>query len=149
MEIYKELVGEIVPTYKPKTVNKIKIGCSKDAYDFALKFWGDDIEYRETVFIIPLNRANNTLGWIKISEGGTAGTVIDTKIIFQILLNCNASAFILCHNHPSGNKLPSEQDTTMTKKVHEGGKLLDINMLDHMVVTANEYFSYADEGILY
>jgi DNA repair protein RadC len=82
-----------------------------------------------------LNRQNNTIGWFKVSQGGLSGTVIDIRLILATALNCLASAIILCHNHPSGNLHPSEADISMTKKLQEASKLMDIQVLDHIILT--------------
>ena len=96
-----------------------------------------------------LNRANIVLGWVKLSSGGTTGTVVDVKIIFALSLKTNASGIILSHNHPSKNLIPSEKDKRLTKIVAEAGKLFNVNLLDHLIVVSYErYFSFVDEGIL-
>ena len=93
-----------------------------------------------------LNRANNSLGWVKISEGGIAGTVMDIRIILQHALLAHASSIILAHNHPSGNLKPSEQDLRITKIIKEGSKLLDIQLVDHLIITESAFYSFADDG---
>jgi DNA repair protein RadC len=85
---------------------------------------------------------------VQVSLGGVSGTVVDAKIIFKKALEIPASAIILCHNHPSGNLRPSGADIEITKKVKEGGALIDINVLDHLIVSERGYFSFADEGML-
>lgn len=141
-------ISELKVSYstKIKSNDRIKIKSSKDSATIMQNILTDSIEYRETFLIICLNRQNQVLGYFKVSEGGTSATVVDAKIIFQIALNCNASAIILGHNHPSGNLNPSEQDNVLTKQLVQGGKLLQINVLDHCIVTEAGYYSYADEG---
>ena len=95
-----------------------------------------------------MNRANRALGIAQVSHGGISGTVADPKVIFQHALKANASSVILLHNHPSGNTQPSEADIHLTKKLVEGGKLLDIAVLDHLIVTIDGYYSFADEGLI-
>ncbi len=102
----------------------------------------------EEFWIIFLNRANKVISSRKISQGGLSGTVIDTRIIMKSALEQLASSIILCHNHPSGNKLPSQQDKSITTKLKEAGKIMDIPVLDHLIVTDGGYFSFADEGEL-
>lgn len=123
------------------------IQSSKDAYDLMLPNW-TDIEYTESFYIILLNRSNKVLGVCKISIGGLAGTVTDPKKIFQTALKANAASVILCHNHPSGNTKPSKSDIEITKKCVEAGNFLDLKVLDHVIVTRDGYFSFADEGML-
>ena len=85
---------------------------------------------------------------MKVSQGGLRGTVADVPIIFKEAINCLASAITVCHNHPSGNLKPSESDTKITQKIKESGALLDIQLLDHIIVGGDEYYSYADNGFL-
>lgn len=98
--------------------------------------------------IILLNRANRVLGIVPISVGGTAGTVADPKVIFVSALKCNASSVILCHNHPSGNLKPSQADIELTRKLKAAGQFLDLPVLDHIILTKDAYFSFADEGMM-
>ena len=95
-----------------------------------------------------LNRANKVLGIVEISKGGTAGTVVDPKIVFAAAIKTNCSAIILAHNHPSGNLRPSDQDIRLTRKLKECGNLLEINVWDHLIITREGYLSFADEGLL-
>src|SRR5690606_1039682 len=95
-----------------------------------------------------LNRANKVLGIVPISKGGTSATIADPKLIFVSAIKSNASAIILAHNHPSGNLQPSTADISLTKKIMEGGKLLDVPVIDHIIVTGHGYYSFADEGAL-
>jgi len=149
MKIYKSQVGEIVPIYRTNDqVKKVQITCSNDSVKFIRNIWSEQLNYIEDMILLPLNRNNNTIGWIKLSSGGTAGTICDVKVIFQILLNCNASAFILFHNHPSGNLQPSKADIEITKKIKKASELLDIKMLDNVIITEEKYYSFADESIL-
>lgn len=102
----------------------------------------------EHFYVMLLNRANNIIAIKKISEGGIAGTVADPKIIFNIALQYKASAIIVAHNHPSGNKKPSQADIDFSKRLKKGGELLDISVLDSLILTDNGYCSLADEGIV-
>ncbi|MEJ7557075.1 MAG: JAB domain-containing protein [Pedobacter sp.] len=83
-----------------------------------------------------------------ISQGGTAGTVVDPKLLFTTALKLKATSLILAHNHPSGELNPSEADIRITDKLVEGGKLLDIPILDHLFISANGYYSMSDEGLI-
>jgi len=98
------------------------------------------------VKILLLNRANKCLGIFTVSQGGTTSTEVDAKLIFATALKCNAINIILAHNYPSGNLSPSGADTQLTKKLKEGGKLLNIDVLDHIIITEDGYYSFADEG---
>lgn len=125
----------------------VKITNSHDAFQYFEPFMED---YRhEEFWILLLNRNNIVLGKKRISIGGVAGTVVDPKIIFKIALENLASGIILCHNHPSGNLNPSVQDIDITKKIKDGGKLLDISVNDHIIIGQKSFFSFADNGLLY
>lgn len=125
---------------------KPQLRSSKDAYNTigpALI----DLTHEE-FWILLLNRANRIISKEQISKGGTAGTVVDAKIVFRIALEKQASSMILCHNHPSGNLRASQADLALTKKLVEAGKQLDIMVLDHLIVTQSGYLSFADEGMM-
>ena len=124
---------------------KIKIGNSQDAYNvFKDLFDPNTLVWSEEMILLAVNRNNEIYAWRRISSGGTTGTVCDPKVIFSILLNCGASAFILAHNHPSGSLVPSAQDISITKKLVNGGEILDINLLDHLIIGHDNYYSMAD-----
>jgi DNA repair protein RadC len=125
---------------------KNKITGSKDAYDL-LKADLLDIAHEE-FWIILLNRANRVIKKSQVSQGGVSGTVADPKIIFKLALEELASGIILAHNHPSGNLTASQADLDLTKRLKEAGKLLDIQVLDHLIVAGQKYFSFADEGLI-
>ena len=98
--------------------------------------------------MILLNRNNIVLGKKRVSVGGVAGTVVDPKVIFKLALEQLASSIILCHNHPSGNLQPSQQDIDITKKLREGARFLDISISDHIIIGLKSYFSFADHGLV-
>lgn len=102
----------------------------------------------EEFWITLLNRANKVRHRFNISKGGISGTVIDVRLILKKALENNASSIVLCHNHPSGNTQPSDADIQITKKLKEAGKIMEIPVLDHLIVTENGYFSFTDEGLL-
>lgn len=102
----------------------------------------------EVFAVLFLNKANKINHYEIISEGGITGTVADPRIILKKALEHNAVSVILCHNHPSGNLKPSKADEVLTEKIKEASKFLDINVLDHIIVSDEGYFSFADEGIL-
>jgi DNA repair protein RadC len=127
--------------------DRIKVRCSQDA-DRALRLIWPSFEHREYFFIVLLNRANQILGYSQISMGGLSGTVTDVRIIYQIAIKTNACGIILAHNHPSGNLSPSEADLAITKKIKEAGKILDISVLDHLILTDASYMSMADDNLI-
>lgn len=126
--------------------DRLEIRSSRDAFD-AIAPMIMDLQHEE-FWVLMLNRGNQVLKRVQVSLGGVSGTVVDAKIIFKKALEIPASAIILCHNHPSGNLRPSQPDIEITNKVKEGGKLIDINVLDHLIVSERGYFSFADEGML-
>ncbi len=134
--------------YKNKLSELPKVVTSRDAEKQFRAIWSDRLQYIEEMYLMLLNRANRVLGYSKISLGGTSGTIVDTKVVFQTALKSNASSIILCHNHPSGNLKPSEADQKITKSLKEAGKIMDIVLIDHLIITDEGYFSFADEGIL-
>ena len=121
---------------------------SADTYKFIKQFYGDDMEVFESVFILLLNASNKTIGYAKISQGGITGTVVDIRLIAKYAVDALAVNVILAHNHPSGNLQPSQADKQITEKVKQGLKFLDIKLLDHIILTADSYYSFADENIL-
>lgn len=102
----------------------------------------------EVFWVILLDRGNRLLELRKVSEGGLHGTVADPKVIFKMALDHRASSIVLCHNHPSGQLRPSEEDIRLTRKLTEGARLLDIAIHDHLIVTSGGYYSFADNGML-
>ncbi|MEI7662652.1 MAG: DNA repair protein RadC [Bacteroidota bacterium] len=123
-----------------------KISRSRDAYEIFRSTMGD--RPYEEFWIILLNKANKVLQKCNISEGGISGTVVDPKKIFKISLDHHATSIILGHNHPSGVVTPSEADIRITKKICDAGALLDVEVLDHLIIGEDSYYSFADEGAL-
>jgi len=129
-----------------EALEKKKISSSRDVFEYFSSIFGDS-NY-EAFYILLLNRGNKIIREVQISEGGFSGTVADPKKIFKIALENNASAIILCHNHPSGNIQPSEADIKLTKKLKNAGEMLDLQVLDHIILGDEKYYSFADEGRL-
>jgi len=129
-----------------ETLKREIIISSKDVYE-VMKSSFLDLPHEEFWMLI-LNRANAVIKKELISRGGVAGTVVDTKIIFKTAIEHYASSIIICHNHPSGNKLPSEADIKITRSIKEAGKIMEIPLSDHLIMTDSGYYSFADEGIL-
>ncbi|WP_285058841.1 RadC family protein [Pedobacter ginsengisoli] len=124
----------------------IKVVTSRDAFEILLPVFAD--LNHEEFWILMLNRANFVIGRYLISKGGQAGTIADPKIIFKTALEHNAANIILAHNHPSGNPKPSDQDIRITKKMVEAGKMLDLYVLDHLIITNKLFYSFGDEGMI-
>ena len=143
-------LAEIKVSYKSKNQSRVKILGSQDAFNILYPLYDKEIiEYQEQFFLLLLNRANIVLGWIKLSSGGTSGTVVDPKMVFALALQTNSSAVLLSHNHPSGNIQPSQCDIALTKNINKSGQMLEIKLLDHLIISPDErFYSFADEGVL-
>ena len=144
-------VSEVQIRYSPKfiPIERPKIDGSKTAERILRQNWNaNHIQAFEEFKVMLLNRANCVLGIFQVSRGGVAGTVADPKLIFAVAIKTLASGIILAHNHPSGNLSASQADVDLTKKIKEGAKLFDIQLLDHVILTSKSYFSFADEGLL-
>lgn len=132
---------------KDKEPNKKqKITCSQDIYQIMKSELYDEVV--EHFFLILLSRSNQVIRKARISQGGTAGTVVDSKVIFKVALEHLASSIILVHNHPSGNLKPSQQDIRLTERLVKAGRELDLPVLDHVIFADDGYFSFADEGMI-
>ncbi|MDR0823604.1 MAG: DNA repair protein RadC [Prevotella sp.] len=104
-----------------------------------------DLKHEE-VWVLLLNKANKVIKKLQVSKGGIAGTVVDVRVIMKEAIDSLASAMILCHNHPSGNPKPSGEDDTITRRLKEAGRIMDIHLLDHIIVCDHSYYSYIDKG---
>ncbi len=123
-----------------------KFEASRDIYEFICGSL-EDLRVEE-FWILLLNRANRLIAKKLISKGGTSSTVVDVKLVFKYALENLSSAIVLIHNHPSGNLKPSVSDLNITKKMVEAGKLMDIKILDHLIISDKGYLSFLDEGLL-
>ena len=142
-------VGEVKLSYKPKNISKYKVTSSEDAYKYLLSTYKKGtICYKEYFKVLFLNQANQILGYTLISEGGITETCADVRLIMQAALLTNSVALILAHNHPSGNLKPSPEDIILTKQVREASNFMRIKILDHIILSDTEYYSFADEGML-
>ncbi|MBS1545215.1 MAG: JAB domain-containing protein [Bacteroidetes bacterium] len=144
-------VAEIQLTYKSnvKPSMRPKISGSRDAYEVLKSNWDPSrIEFLEQFKVMLLNRANKVLGILEVSTGGVTGTVADPKVIFAAALKACACGLIVAHNHPSGNLTASQSDIDLTKKLKQAGQFLELPLLDHVIVTSEGYFSFADEGLI-
>ena len=145
---YKSTISEYSLKYTKSEIQKTKITTSESASNVIRKFYFDDINIYESFFILLLNSQNVTTGFAKISQGGTAGTVVDIKIIAKYAVDSLSPNVIICHNHPSGNKQPSDADLNTTKRIKDALLLLDIKLIDHIIITENDFYSFADNGNL-
>jgi DNA repair protein RadC len=125
---------------------KIQLTSSSDVYRY-MRHHFESLQHEE-FHIVFLNRANDVIGSKQISVGGFSGTVADGKVIFKTALEKGAQAIILAHNHPSGQLKPSDADKSLTKRLVEFGKYIDLPILDHLIFTDNGYFSFSDHGVI-
>lgn len=134
---------------KVKKSELVAVKSSIDAVPFIRElFDADTFDWTESVVMLLLNRANKIIGYYKINGGGTTSCIIDTKVVMTVALNGCAHAIIFAHNHPSGNTQPSDADRNITNKIVAAGKILDITVLDHIIVTDESYYSFADNGLI-
>ena len=144
-------VAEIELVYKSKVKpsERPNITSSHDAYELFKLLWDEDkIDLMEQFKVLFMNRANKALCIYNLSSGGITGTVADPRLIFTAALKVNAVSLILSHNHPSGSVKPSKADEELTVKIKNAGSFLDMKVLDHIIITSETYFSFADEGLL-
>lgn len=125
---------------------RVQIQTSAQLYELLHTIY-EDLNHEE-FHIILMNRANEIIRIQKISQGGTASTIVDAKLVFKTAIDFGASTIILSHNHPSGLLVPSEKDLKVTRELVEFGKILDLLIIDHIIYTDNGYFSFSDQGVL-
>lgn len=144
-------IQEVELVYKSKVKASLRpvVTTAKQAYEVLWQTWDKNkVELQEQFKVLLLNRGGKAVGIYELSTGGTAGTVADPRLIFIAALKANACSIILAHNHPSSNLKPSRADEELTRKIKEAGKFLEINVLDHIIVTEEGYYSFADEGVI-
>jgi DNA repair protein RadC len=144
-------ISEVELVYRSKVKASLRpiLTSSKDVYELLLRSWDKNkIELQEQFKVLLLNRGNKVLGIFEVSSGGVSGTIADPKLIFMAAIKGNSSNIIICHNHPSCNLKPSLADQELTQKIKQGGKLLEINVLDHLIISPEGYYSFADEGVM-
>jgi len=147
MQALTEKVAEIQLTYRPTCRLGPVISSSHEAYEELLRWFPKEtISLQERFVALYLNRANRVLGAYLASSGGITGTVADPRLIMTVALKTAAVGIILSHNHPSGNLKASAADIDLTKKIKEAGQLLDIQVVDHIILSSNGYYSFADDG---
>lgn len=139
LEIGKRRAQQEVP-------KRVQIQSSKQVFSMMSPLMSD--LPREEFWVILLNQSNRVIHKIPLFAGGISTAVVDLRLLFKTVLEYYATAIILVHNHPSGNKNPSEEDFTLTKKVQEAGLFLDINLLDHIIIAKDDYFSFKDSALL-
>lgn len=143
-------VAEIELIYKTKVQasQRPKVESSRDAYNVLIQSWNPDrLEFIEEFKILLLNNASRVLGIFEVSKGGISGASADVRIVFAAALKANATGIILAHNHPSGQLVPSDADKYITENMRKAGELLNIRVLDHLIVTADGFYSFSDESL--
>jgi DNA repair protein RadC len=149
MKELTQTASEIQVSYIPKKTLSSKISCSEDAYQVLKDFYPEEtISLQERFVVAYLNRANHVIGVYEASVGGLTGTIADPRLILSVALKIAATGIILSHNHPSGNLKPSNADQELTNKIQLGAKYLDIIVVDHIILSADGYKSFADESLL-
>ena len=149
--IFPSRIAELKVSYsrRVKDADRIKITASDEAVEVLCTRWKKNrIQYVEEFKVLLLDRGNRVLGIHNVSQGGQAGCVVDPKIIFGAALKANAASILAFHNHPSGQCFPSSADHKITQKLKEAGLVLDLPLLDHIILTQSEYYSFADKGVL-
>lgn len=141
---------EVEVVYKPPKSLELssEIRCSRDAFLYIKEFFKSFMSHHEEVWMILLNSCMQIIGSSQVSKGGLEHAFVDVRIIYQTALMAHATGFILVHNHPTGVLHPSKPDEELTKKIVGAGKILDIRLLDHLIISEDTYFSFADEGII-
>lgn len=146
-DIYKVEEVKLHFKYNLKYSERPTLSSSKDTFEVLCKVWDySQIDYKESFKTILLNRANKVIGVCNISEGGTSATITDIKHILQSAILSNASAIMVAHNHPSGNTTPSEHDKRITQQIKQACKIVDIILMDHIIITSEAYYSFADNA---
>jgi DNA repair protein RadC len=140
-------IAEISISYTPSRYKQAKIQSTADAYNVLKDFFAPDtIALQEQFVVMYLNACHNVLGIYTASKGGITGTVADIRLILGVALKTASTAIIIAHNHPSGNLQPSKADETLTQKLKNAAGLLDVNLLDHLIISDAGFYSFADEG---
>lgn len=129
-----------------EVLKKPKIASSRSVFDVMQPIIGE--LPHEEFWIIFLNNANKIQLKMQLSKGGITGTLVDTRLVFKRAIELSSTGIILCHNHPSGTLKPSTSDIHLTMKIKKGGEVLDIKVLDHVIITEKDYFSFADENMM-
>ena len=144
-------LAEIRAVYKSRTKarERKQIRHPKDVENYLRAVWNrGTLELTEDFLIVCLNGNHQAIGWVKVSSGGFNSAMVDPRIVFAVALQTAATAIILAHNHPSGNTEPSEEDKAMTRRLVEAGRLLHLMVIDHVILTKESAFSFAENGLL-
>ena len=142
-------VAEIQVSYYPSILNNSQINDSRSSFELLLDGWcKKTLEMHEEVKILLLNRSNKVLGVYPLAKGGLNSCEVDIRIILSVALKTLSTGIILIHNHPSGNTKPSKADIAITERLKSACDIMNIVLLDHLIITKSDYYSFADEGLL-
>ena len=140
---------ELIYRNKVNPADRKTVTSAENAYTIFMMMWDmNKINLLEQCMIILLNRNNKCIGVSDISSGGVSTCIVDPKIVFATALKAASTAIVIAHNHPSGSLKPSSADIALTEQLKSAGKLLDISILDHLIITPESYFSFADQGLV-
>ena len=149
MKTFKSKLKEMSAIYQiDRNVPNIKVTQSSIVNDYLRQVYPVDINDREAMIVLYLNNSNRTLGYSIASIGGLTGTLVDVRLVLRDALLSRSTAIILCHNHPSGSLKPSQADILITNKLKKAAEVMDLKLLDHLILTEESYFSFADDGML-
>jgi DNA repair protein RadC len=147
--LFKITEVELIYRNATKCADRPKVTSSHTAFEILKNTWDlNRIELVEQFKILLLDRRNACIALSNISTGGVSDCVVDPKIVFATALKARASGIIMAHNHPSGNLMASQSDIDLTRRISQGAKLLGMQVLDHMIITKDAYYSFADEGLV-
>lgn len=144
-------LAEIRAVYKSRTkvAARKKIRGPENVAEYLREIWNPrTLELSEDFLLLCLNNSHQVIGWVKISSGGFAATYVDPRLIFAVALQTAASAIVLAHNHPSGDLNPSDEDKRVTERLVEAGKLLNIRVLDHVILTRDDSYSFRENDLI-
>lgn len=140
---YKIICKEVETSYK-----RVQLKSAKDVADYVRPLISETLMAFETFMVLGLNKKNNTIGWGLVAQGGISSVLVDMRVLFKMAIDMCATQIIVVHNHPAGTALPSAEDRALTKRVANGCELLDIKLLDHVIITNNDHYSFADHAEL-
>ncbi len=150
-QIKRMTVSDVKLIYYPKIKpsDRPVINRSSDAYRIFMEKWDmNNFDFIEEFKLMLLNRGNRVLGVVAISSGGITGTVADPRVILRYALLSGATSIVLAHNHPSGNQYPSKADEILTQKIKNAAAFADIQVMDHLIICGDGFYSMADEGLV-
>ena len=150
MNIDYSVIPEIAVSYSDtvRTSERVAIKCSHNTNEIFRQKFQNFMQHHEEFWVMYLNNANKVMGIYQTSKNGITFSHVDIRIVLQIALKTNAVGIVICHNHPSAHINPSAEDKRLTKMLQEACTILNIKLLDHLILSEERYFSFADEGLL-